>query len=158
VRFSAVALLVAVGAMTAWLSDAARAERRVALVIGNGAYKNVPALPNPAHDAKDVGDALKRIGFETITAIDVDKNGMDAAAIRFTRAARDADVAMFYYSGHALQYNGINYLIPVDAKLPTKPICVAWRGLMISLPTCSKRRICGFWCWIPAATIRSLRI
>ena len=116
-RFSAVALLVAVGAMTAWLSDAARAERRVALVIGNGAYKNVPALPNPAHDAKDVGDALKRIGFETITAIDVDKNGMDEAAIRFTRAARAADVAMFYYSGHALQYNGINYLIPVDAKL-----------------------------------------
>src|SRR6516165_10964863 len=103
--------------MTACLCVTARAERRVALVIGNGAYKNVPALPNPAHDAKDVGDALKRIGFETITAIDVDKNGMDAAAIRFTRAARDADVAMFYYSGHALQYNGINYLIPVDAKL-----------------------------------------
>jgi hypothetical protein len=103
--------------MTAWLSDAGRAERRVALVIGNGAYRNVPILPNPAHDAKDVGDALKRIGFETITAIDVDKNGMDEAAIRFTRAARDADVAMFYYSGHALQHNGINYLIPVDAKL-----------------------------------------
>jgi hypothetical protein len=117
VRFSAAALLVAEGAMTACLCVAAHAERRVALVIGNGAYKNVPTLPNPAHDAKDVGDALKRIGFETITAIDVDKNGMDEAAIRFTRAARDADVAMFYYSGHVLQYNGINYLIPVDAKL-----------------------------------------
>ncbi len=116
-RSSAVALLLAVCAVTACLSVTARAEKRVALVIGNGAYKNAPTLPNPPNDAKDVADTLKRIGFETITAIDVDKRGMEDAEIRFTRAARDADVAMFYYSGHALQYNGINYLIPVDAKL-----------------------------------------
>lgn len=107
-RSSAVALLLAVCAVTACLSVTARAEKRVALVIGNGAYKNAPTLPNPPNDAKDVADTLKRIGFETITAIDVDKRGMEDAEIRFTRAARDADVAMFYYSGHALQYNGIN--------------------------------------------------
>jgi hypothetical protein len=93
------------------------AEKRVALVIGNGAYKNMPALPNPRNDAEDVTAALKHVGFETITGLDLDRKGMDDAAIRFARAARDADVAMVYYSGHAMQLAGFNYLMPVDAKL-----------------------------------------
>ena len=87
-RYSTVALFVAMGAVTACLSVTAHAERRVALVIGNGAYKSVPKLPNPPNDAKDVSDTLKRIGFETITAIDADKAGMEEAEIRFTRCAR----------------------------------------------------------------------
>jgi uncharacterized membrane protein len=95
----------------------ALAETRVALVIGNGAYKTVPRLPNPANDAEDVAAALGRSGFETILATDLDKAGMDEATIRFARKARNADVAMFYYSGHALQFGGVNYLAPVDAKL-----------------------------------------
>jgi hypothetical protein len=95
----------------------AAAERRVALVIGNGAYLHAPHLPNPPHDAEDVAGALKRTGFETILGLDLDKNKMDDAAINFARAARNADVAVFYYSGHALQYGGINYLIPIDAAL-----------------------------------------
>jgi hypothetical protein len=93
------------------------AEKRVALVIGNGAYKHAPALPNPRNDAEDVSNALKRAGFETITGLDLDKNGMDEVAIRFARAARDADVALFYYSGHAVQFASFNYLMPVDAQL-----------------------------------------
>ena len=88
----------------------------MALVIGNGAYKNAPKLPNPRNDAQDVAAALTRVGFDTILAVDVDKAGLDDAEIRFARAAREADVAMFYYSGHALQHNGINYLMPVDAE------------------------------------------
>jgi hypothetical protein len=95
----------------------ALADTRVALVIGNGAYQNAPRLPNPPNDAADVAAALKRSGFETILATDLDKAGMDEATIRFARAARIADVAMFYYSGHALQFGGVNYLAPVDAKL-----------------------------------------
>jgi hypothetical protein len=95
----------------------ARAERRVALVVGNGAYRNAPKLPNPPNDAQDVAAALKRTGFEVVLAVDADKAGMDDAEIRFSRAARQADVAVFYYSGHAMQMNGINYLMPVDAKL-----------------------------------------
>ena len=94
-----------------------RAETRVALVIGNGAYKNAPWLPNPPNDAKDVAAALKRSGFETILATNLDKDGMEDATIRFARASRNADVALFYYSGHALQFNGVNYLAPVDVKL-----------------------------------------
>src|SRR5262245_22182437 len=100
----------------AW-SCPALAEVRVALVIGNGAYQNAPRLPNPTNDAADVAAALKRSGFETILATDLDKANMEDAAIRFARAARTADVALFYYSGHALQFGGINYLIPVDARL-----------------------------------------
>jgi uncharacterized caspase-like protein len=99
------------------LTSPLHAEVRVALVIGNGAYRNAPALPNPSHDANDVAAALRRLGFETILATDLDKVGMDDAAIRFARAARTADVAIFYYSGHALQFGGVNYLTPIDAKL-----------------------------------------
>jgi hypothetical protein len=94
-----------------------RADNRVALVIGNGAYVHVPHLPNPTHDAQDVAAALKRNGFETILGTDLDQAGMQNATIRFARAARTADVAVFYYSGHAMQYAGVNYLVPIDAEL-----------------------------------------
>jgi hypothetical protein len=99
------------------LTKTSYAETRVALVIGNGAYQNAPRLPNPSNDAADVAASLKRSGFETILATDLDKTAMDAATIRFARVARTADVALFYYSGHALQFGGVNYLAPVDAKL-----------------------------------------
>jgi formylglycine-generating enzyme required for sulfatase activity len=103
--------------MTALCSVPALAEKRVALVIGNGAYKNATRLPNPRNDAEDIAAALKRKGFETIVGFDLDKAGMDSATIRFARAAREADVAVFYYSGHAMQFAGVNYLMPVDTKL-----------------------------------------
>ena len=98
-------------------SSTAQAERRVALVIGNGAYENASRLPNPKHDAKDVAAALRRSGFKTIVGLDLVQSQMQEMAIRFSRAAREADVALFYYSGHAMQFAGINYLMPVDAKL-----------------------------------------
>ena len=95
----------------------ALADKRVALIIGNGAYREVPRLLNPRNDAEDVAAALKRNGFETIVGLDLDKAGMEEKTISFARAARTADIAIFYYSGHALQYGGVNYLAPVDAKL-----------------------------------------
>ena len=98
-------------------SSANLADTRVALIIGNGAYKHIPRLRNPQNDAEDVAAALKRSGFDTILATDLDKAGMDNAAIRFARAARDANVALLYYSGHALQFAGINYLAPIDTRL-----------------------------------------
>jgi hypothetical protein len=99
------------------ITDGCLADTRVALVLGNGAYRNVPRLANPANDAADVAAALKLLGFETILATDLDRAGMDEAAIRFARAARGADIALLYYSGHALQFGGVNYLAPVDAQL-----------------------------------------
>jgi uncharacterized caspase-like protein len=105
-------------ALWSFMLAEACAEKRIALVIGNGAYKHANwVLPNPPHDAEDVAGALKRVGFETILATDLDQAAMQEATIRFARAARGADVAIFYYSGHAMQYGGVNYLVPVDGDL-----------------------------------------
>ena len=95
----------------------ASADTRVALVIGNGAYASTAQLPNPPHDAEDVASSLKRSGFEVFQGIDLRQADMQDLTIRFARAASRADVAMFYYSGHAMQYNGVNYLMPIDAVL-----------------------------------------
>ncbi|MBV9462470.1 MAG: SUMF1/EgtB/PvdO family nonheme iron enzyme [Bradyrhizobium sp.] len=93
------------------------AEKRIALVIGNGAYVNAPRLPNPPHDADDVAAALKNIGFDVIRGTDLDQVAMQNAVIRFAREAASADVGIFYFSGHAMQFNGVNYLMPIDARL-----------------------------------------
>lgn len=104
--------------LACWLcTGPASAETRVALVIGNGAYANTAKLPNPPHDAEDVAASLKRSGFEVIEGADLRQADMQDLTIRFARAASRADVAMFYYSGHAMQYNGVNYLMPIDALL-----------------------------------------
>jgi uncharacterized caspase-like protein len=93
------------------------ADKRVALVIGNGAYSKAPHLPNPVHDADDVAAALKHVGFDVIRATNLDKSGMQDTVVRFARATQSADVGLFYYGGHALQFNGVNYLMPVDAQI-----------------------------------------
>jgi len=111
------AILGLVPAAILFSVDNSFAEMRVALVIGNGAYQNAPRLRNPAHDANDVAAALKRSGFQTILATDLNRDGMQDVAVRFARAARTADVAMVYYSGHALQFGGVNYLAPIDIRL-----------------------------------------
>lgn len=95
----------------------APAERRVALVIGNSSYRNAPVLPNTVNDARDMVVALRKVGFEVVDGIDLDKRGMDAALTRFARLAQDADAAMFYFAGHGFQFNGENYLVPVEAKV-----------------------------------------
>jgi hypothetical protein len=110
-------LLAVLLAWVLFASSPVHAEKRVALVIGNGAYQNAPQLPNPPNDARDVADALKRIGFDVILGLDFEKAKMDEAEIHFSRSARNADVAMFYYSGHAMQFAGTNYLVPTDAVL-----------------------------------------
>jgi hypothetical protein len=115
--FARLAVIVMTAVVIASTGAPARADKRIALVIGNGAYQNAPQLPNPPNDARDVADALKRIGFDVILGLDFDKAKMDEAEIHFSRSARNADVAMFYYSGHAMQFAGTNYLVPTDAVL-----------------------------------------
>lgn len=92
-------------------------ERRVALVIGNSSYRNAPALPNTVNDARDMVGALRAVGFEVIDGLDLDKRGMDGALTRFARLAQDADAVMFYFAGHGFQFNGENYLVPVEARI-----------------------------------------
>jgi len=91
---------------------------RVALVIGNSAYKSVAALPNPQHDADAVAAVLRAIGFETVMLVeDATRENLTEAVHTFAAAAEKADWALIYYGGHGIEANGINYLIPVDAKL-----------------------------------------
>ena len=98
-------------------APAAAAPDRVALVFGNGAYRHVPALTNPGNDATDMAAALRRIGFDVVEGRDLDKRGMEAKIIEFSRKLDAANLALFFYAGHGLQVGGKNYLVPVDAKV-----------------------------------------
>ena len=97
--------------------EARAAEQRVALVIGNGAYRSVPELDNSRNDADDISVQLKRVGFTVIDGRDLDRPAMYAALSRFAQRVRGTDAALVYYSGHGLQINGQNYLVPIDLKL-----------------------------------------
>jgi len=99
------------------LAAPAAAEKRVALVVGNSAYKEVGALANPVNDANAISAALKAAGFEVILGVDVDKKQFDTRIRNFADLLENADVAIFFYAGHGLQVAGRNYLIPVDAHL-----------------------------------------
>jgi hypothetical protein len=92
-------------------------QSRVALVIGNGAYQKVPALPNPPRDAGDVADALQQLGFNVTRLIDGDLAQMNQALIDFAAAAARADTAIVFYAGHGIEAGGQNWLIPVDAEI-----------------------------------------
>ena len=96
----------------------ASAEKRVALVIGNSAYRHTRALPNPKNDADAIAKLLRANGFADVTL----KNDLDYRAMRdavrvFGEAARAADIALIYYGGHGLEGAGENYLMPIDARL-----------------------------------------
>lgn len=99
------------------LAAEASAEKRVALVIGNSAYVNSTQLANPANDAAEMAKALTEAGFQVIAGLDLDKRAFDGKVRDFARALSRADVALFYYAGHALQVAGRNYLVPVDASM-----------------------------------------
>jgi len=93
--------------------------KRVALVIGNSNYVNVPRLANPANDARLTADTLRSLGFTLVgggAQLNLDKAGVDRAVQSFGVALRGADVGLFYYAGHGVQVRGGNYLVPVDAN------------------------------------------
>jgi Caspase domain/Protein of unknown function (DUF1566) len=92
-------------------------KKRVALVIGNSAYRNTPALRNPLNDAMEIGNALKRLGFNVDIRTDLTKSDMDQALRQFGDRLDGAEVALFFYAGHGLQVAGTNYLVPIDAQL-----------------------------------------
>lgn len=112
------ALLVTAVLVTAGIATAA--EKRVALVIGNSAYRHASPLRNPANDARKITAALEQVGFKVTAGYDLDYAGMRATIGRFERELDDAGVALVYYSGHGIGVDGVNYLIPVDATLETK--------------------------------------
>jgi hypothetical protein len=94
------------------------AEKRVALVIGNSAYKHVGKLPNPSSDARAIADLLKRSGFDVVESRqDLNSNDLRRAIRDFSDKTRDADIAVVFYAGHGIEVDGTNYLLPVDAAL-----------------------------------------
>ncbi len=113
------------GSLKFWLAaglilvcQPALAEKRVALVLGNSAYQNVPPLANPVNDAALMADTFKKAGFDQVEL----KQNMTVQETRralreFADKSNDADIAVIYYAGHGIEVDGGNYLIPVDAKL-----------------------------------------
>ncbi|WP_432283517.1 caspase family protein [Aminobacter sp. BA135] len=93
--------------------------RRAALVIGNSAYQHLAQLPNADNDADRIREVLERANFEVTLGKDLDKKGLEETILGFLRTLNDGDVALFYYSGHAVQVGGHNFMIPVDATLAT---------------------------------------
>src|SRR5215470_312039 len=96
------------------------AAKRVALVIGNGAYQEAGTLNNPVNDAADMAKALTQMGFDAVLGLDLDRRGFDEKLRAFSRSLDDADAAVLFYAGHGLQVSGRNYLVPVDARLKSE--------------------------------------
>jgi uncharacterized caspase-like protein len=115
-------LFVVFGLSGLIFAEPAFAERRIALVIGNSAYRNVTPLDNPRNDARLMATTLQGLGFQLVgngPQIDLDKAAFDAVLSNFGNAVLGADVALFYYAGHGVQLSGKNFLVPVSAN-PTK--------------------------------------
>lgn len=112
-------LAVAVAATLLVAHPAASQDTKVALLIGNSAYEHAAHLPNPGNDARDLAQALTRIGFDTEVVLDADFRQMRVALRDFSDRARGADVALVYFAGHGIEIDNTNYLIPVNAELRT---------------------------------------
>ena len=111
--FACAAILICLGGRSG------HAETRVALVIGNAAYRNVAALPNPVNDASDIALSLRGLGFRVTELPNASFDRMRRGLIEFGRQARGADMAVLFFAGHGMEIGGDNWLIPVDAELRT---------------------------------------
>jgi hypothetical protein len=112
------ALLGVIGCLAGCLAATqAAAERRVALVVGNSQYAYTPALPNPRNDAEDIANTLKNVGFEVMVGYDLDHIKFARLIDDFARTLDGADVGLFFYAGHGLQFNDKNYLVTTEARL-----------------------------------------
>ena len=94
-----------------------RSEKRLALVIGNSAYRRLRPLRNPINDAKAVAAALRRAGFEVALLENTSQKKIKRAVVSFERRLNQGGVGLFYYAGHGVQVGGNNYLVPLDAEI-----------------------------------------
>jgi hypothetical protein len=107
-------LILALGADQAW------AKKRFALIIGNGKYEAAGSLKNAANDAQLIDASFKAVGFETELLTDLSEKSMGQALDRLAERADSLDVVALYYAGHAIQKDGQNYLIPIDAQIKSE--------------------------------------
>lgn len=102
------------------LAAPARAEKRVALVIGNNDYKNVPKLQKAVNDARTMGDTLKQLGFTVMLAENQNRQAFSETLLAFDRAVDAGDTAFFFYAGHGFEIAGQNFLLPTDVPAATE--------------------------------------
>src|SRR5580698_9136715 len=107
VAFSLTATLLA-------LSTPAHAEKRVALVIGNNDYKNVPKLQKAVNDARTMGDTLKQLGFSVMVAENQTRQAFSQTLLQFDATIQPGDTAFFFFAGHGFEIAGQNFLLPTD--------------------------------------------
>ncbi len=101
-------------------SAPAVAGKKVALVVGNAAYQHAPRLALPTSDAKAMSVSLQKLGFDVQLTEDLYLDGMVDALSKFHSRSQNAEVVLFFFSGHGVQWSGNNYLLPVDNKLATE--------------------------------------
>ncbi len=115
-----VALLCVLVAALDGFAAPAHADRRVALVVGNNDYKNVPKLQKAVNDARTMGDALKQLGFEVMVAENQNRQQFSQTLLAFDNAVGPGDTAFFFYAGHGFEIAGQNYLLPTDVPAATE--------------------------------------
>src|SRR6202158_1898525 len=108
------ALAVSLAASLLAIVEPAHAEKRVALVIGNNDYKNVPKLQKAVNDARTMGDTLKQLGFSVMVAENQSRQQFSQTLLAFDNAVAAGDTAFFFYAGHGFEIAGQNYLLPTD--------------------------------------------
>jgi hypothetical protein len=110
--------------LVAWsllaLAQPAHAEKRVALVIGNNDYKNVPKLQKAVNDARTMGDTLKQLGFSVMVAENQTRQAFSQTLLAFDNAVEPGDTAFFFYAGHGFEIAGQNFLLPTDVPAATE--------------------------------------
>ena len=101
-------------------AQGAREEPKIALLIGNSAYREAPPLRNPVNDVRAMARTLRELGFTVLAHENTNKRAMETAILEFGRRLADGGVGFFYYAGHGLQVRGRNYLVPVDAEIDSE--------------------------------------
>ncbi|WP_334382322.1 MULTISPECIES: caspase family protein [unclassified Bradyrhizobium] len=107
-------------ACMAALTVPAQAEKRVALVVGNNDYRNVPKLQKAVNDARTMGDTLKQLGFTVMVAENQNRQAFSQTLLAFDKAVDAGDTAFFFYAGHGFEIAGQNFLLPTDVPAATE--------------------------------------
>jgi Caspase domain len=155
-----VALVASLAVSLLALAPPAHAEKRVALVIGNNDYKNVPKLQKAVNDARTMGETLKQLGFSVMVAENQTRQAFSESLLAFDAAVGPGDTAFFFHAGHGFEIAGQNFLLPTDVpaagegqeELVRDASVLADRIIeRLQNKTCAPRS----WCSTPAATIHS---
>src|ERR1700753_644064 len=114
------AFAIALASSLLAMSAPAKAEKRVALVIGNNDYRNVPKLQKAVNDARAMGDTLKQLGFNVMVAENLNRQQFSETLLAFDNAVGPGDTAFFFYAGHGFEIAGQNYLLPTAVPAATE--------------------------------------